>query len=489
MPQDTKLTFCGGVENVTGANFLLEAAGKKILVDCGLVQGFHFADEKNRMPFPYDPSTIDFLLVTHAHIDHIGRIPKLVSDGFRGKIFSTPETFALARLMLEDALKLIEDECRRTGTLPLYELKDVSAALSLWREIAYHESFPLSQDLIVYPKDAGHILGSAMFEITIGAESVATDGTNPSSRTDRNTRTKFGTRRRLTTGHGAESHRKTKIVFTGDLGNSPTPILRDTEVVTDADYLVMESVYGDRNHEDQSLRRGNLKEIIIQTAKRKGTLIVPIFSLEKTQVLLYELHELEEANEIPIVPVFLDSPLAIEVTKVYQAKRDNWNAEALAEKDIFRFPNLKYTSHSEESKEILRVSPPKIIIAGSGMSNGGRIIHHEINYLPGSQNTILFVGYQAAGSLGRQIQDGAKEVSINGQKIPVRAHVETISGYSSHKDSDHLIEFVSATAQTVKKVFVVMGEPKASLFLVQRLRDYVGVDAMHPKEGETVELE
>ncbi|MDO8591064.1 MAG: MBL fold metallo-hydrolase [bacterium] len=473
MPQDAHLTFCGGVGSVTGANFLLEAAGKKILVDCGLIQGSRFADEENHKEFPYDPASIDFLLVTHAHIDHIGRIPKLVASGFRGKILSTPETHVLARLMFEDALKLIEEECRTTGTLPLYEHRDVSTTLSLWADMAYHKSFSLTPDLTVYPKDAGHILGSAMYEITFPTAS--------------------GSPR--------------KIVFTGDLGNSPTPILRDTEEITDADYLVMESVYGDRNHEDRDSRRLHLKDVITETVLRKGTLIIPTFSIEKTQVLLYELHKLEEAHEIPIVPVFLDSPLAIEVTKIYQAERNNFNDKARAEdarEDIFRFPRLKFTPHSEESKAILHVPAPKIILAGSGMSNGGRIVHHEANYLQGSQNAILFVGYQAAGSLGRQIQDGVKEVNINGQKVSVRAHVEIISGYSSHKDSDHLIEFASRAALGVNpdasegrgadrkrrlKVFVVMGEPKSALFLVQRLRDYVGINATHPKLGERVALD
>ncbi len=466
------LTFCGGVGSVTGANFLLEAGGKKILIDCGMVQGSRFADEENRKPFPYEPSSIDFLFVTHAHIDHIGRIPKLVADGFHGKILSTPETHALAALMFEDALKLIEEECRTMGTLPLYEHRDVAAALGLWGDIPYHQTMTLAEGVSVVPKDAGHILGSAMYEISFFSSPPARGG-------DR--------------GVVGGDQVKRKIVFTGDLGNSPTPILKDTEAITDADYLVMESVYGDRNHEDRAARRLHLKDVIIETVKRKGTLIIPTFSLEKTQVLLYEFHKLEEAREIPIVPVFLDSPLAIEVTKIYKTMRQDFNDKAMAEGtadgDIFKFPRLKYTAHSEESKAILSVPPPKIILAGSGMSNGGRILHHEINYLPDPKNTILFVGYQAAGTLGREIQEGANEVTINGQRVPVRAHVETISGYSSHKDSDHLIEFVETSSATLKKVFVVMGEPRSALFLVQRLRDYLGVNAVHPEAGERVVLE
>ncbi|MSU55182.1 MAG: MBL fold metallo-hydrolase [Candidatus Taylorbacteria bacterium] len=457
MSNSTALTFCGGVGSVTGANFLLETSGKKILIDCGMVQGSRFADEENRRSFLYDPSTIDFLLVTHAHIDHIGRIPRLVAGGFKGKIHSTPETHALVSIMLEDALKLIEDECRQNGTLPLYERRDVSATLALWSDIPYHENRQLVEGVSVYLKDAGHVLGSAMYEISF----LDSD---------------FETR---------------KIVFTGDLGNSPTPLLKDTETITDADYLVMESVYGDRNHEDRDSRRKHLKDVIVETANRKGTLVIPTFSLEKTQTLLYEFHELEEQHAIPSLPVFLDSPLAIEITKVYQSMKKDFNSAALSEgPNIFKFPRLKHVVHSEESKAILHVPPPKIVIAGSGMSNGGRVLHHEINYLPGAQNTLLLVGYQAAGTLGRQLQDGVKEVHINGQKVSVRAHIETISGYSSHKDSDHLVEFVETAAKSNPKikVFAVMGEPKSALFLVQRLREYLGVEARHPELGERVEL-
>ncbi len=466
MPEPTSLKFCGGVGSVTGANFLLRTGGKNILIDCGLVQGSQFADEENKKPFVYDPASIDFLLITHAHIDHIGRIPKLVADGFKGKILSTPETQALVKLMFDDALKIIENECRETGTLPLYEHKDVVATLELWSSVNYHENRVLFEGVSVFPMDAGHVLGSAMYKITFSVPSPLSKG---------------GTER------GSEIR---TIVFTGDLGNSPTPLLKDTEELPEVDYLVMESVYGDRNHEDREARQHRLQDVIIATAKRKGTLVIPTFSLEKTQTLLYEFHELEEKHSIPVLPVFLDSPLAVEITNVYQRMRNDFNSSALSEgPDIFKFPRLKHVVHSEESKAIAHVPPPKIIIAGSGMSNGGRVLHHEINYLPGSQNTLLLVGYQSAGTLGRQIQDGAKEVYINGQKVSVHAHIETISGYSSHKDSDNLVAFVEPSAKKLKKVFVVMGEPKSALFLVQRLRDYVGVNAVHPELGEETILE
>lgn len=454
MTEKLKLTFCGGANSVTGANFLLESDKYKILVDCGLEQGEKFAEEVNRRPFSYDPASIDLLLVTHAHLDHIGRIPKLVRDGFKGKIYSTPETKELADPMLQDSVKLLTQEAEREGVLPIYEEKDVKACFTFWQGIPYHQATEILPGFRVYLKDAGHVLGSAMFEITYNGK---------------------------------------KIVFTGDLGNTPTSLLRDTEDITDADYLLMESVYGDRNHESKDLRREKMEDVIEETIKNNGTLIIPTFSLEKNQVIMYEINDLVERGRIPAVPVFIDSPLAIKVTEIYKRHTEVFNKtarEAIAKgDDIFNFPKLHMTSTSEESKAILKTPNPKIVIAGSGMSNGGRIQHHEINYLPDAKNTLLLIGYQAAGSLGRQIEDGARTVTIFGQSIPVRARVAKIDGYSSHKDSEHLFQFVENTADTVKKVFVCMGESKSALFLVQRLRDYLGLNAFHPHEGESVMLE
>ena len=284
-----------------------------------------------------------------------------------------------------------------------------------------------------------------------------------------------------------------KIVFTGDLGNSPSPLLPDTEIITDADYLIMESCYGDRNHEERNLRKEKLEEVIKNNYERKGTLIIPTFSLERTQELLYEIDSLVESKILPEMPIFLDSPLAIHLTEIYPKYQKYFNitARQMIENGdkLFDFPGLKKTLETEESKAILNVRPPKIIIAGSGMSNGGRILHHEINYLPGTNNTILLTGYQSVGTLGRNISNGAKKVHIMGEEVPVRAHIALISGYSGHKDSDHLVEFVENTAKTLKKVFVVMGEPKASMFLAQKLRDNLGIKAFCPSAGETVIVE
>ncbi|MEI6191235.1 MAG: MBL fold metallo-hydrolase [bacterium] len=461
-----ELTFFGGVGTVTGANFLLNiyptisngrAGGLKILVDCGLVQGSQFADNLNRSEFAYNPAEVDYLLVTHAHIDHIGRIPKLVKDGFRGQIISTPETKEIAELLLLDTVKIIENEARNDGVLPIYEAADIAPTLALWDTLPYHTNKELKDNINIYFKDAGHILGSTMIEISRGGK---------------------------------------KMVFTGDLGNSPSILLKDTEEITDADYILMESVYGDRNHEPKEERTKKLKQVILDIIKTKKTLIIPAFSLERTQMIIYEMNELFENGEIKTqVPVFLDSPLAIKVTAIYEKYTTDFNDNAKADiktgDDIFKFPRLKFTVQAQESMAIDHMPNPKIIIAGSGMSVGGRVVLHEKHYVSNPNAEILFVGYQAAGSLGRQLQDGAKEVEIFGEKKEVRAKIDSIAGYSSHKDSDHLVEFVEKATESgkLKKVFCVMGEPKSSMFLVQKLRDNLGVDAVYPEFKQMVEIE
>jgi metallo-beta-lactamase family protein len=452
MEKKLTLTFCGGTGTVTGANFLLEGEGKKFLIDCGLMQNQKLADDSNWEPFIYDPKTIDILFITHAHIDHIGRIPKLIHEGFKGKIISTPATKAVAEFMLLDTVNILgrNDE---HDLSKIYTKDNVQKALALWEGIEYHQRFNVDHGFRFSYRDAGHILGSGMLEVWYNGK---------------------------------------KIVFTGDLGNSPSPLLKDSEVITDADFLVMESVYGDRIHEHRNERKKLLEAAIEDNYNRKGTLVVPTFSLERTQELLFEINDLVENKRVPAMPIFLDSPLAIKLTSVYRKFENYFNETALKMigkgDDIFNFPGLRLTLETEESKEILHTENPKIVIAGSGMSNGGRIVHHERNYLPDSKNTLLLTGYQSLGTLGRTIEDGAKTVRINGEEVPVRARIAKISGYSGHKDSNALIDFVESTANTVKKVFVVMGEPKSALYLVQKLRDNLGVQAVAPEFGDKVEI-
>ena len=292
------------------------------------------------------------------------------------------------------------------------------------------------------------------------------------------------------------SRGENKMVFTGDLGNSPSILLKDTEDITDANYILMESVYGDRNHEPKEERTKKLKQVILDTIKYKRTLIIPAFSLERTQMILYEMNELFENGEIKTqIPVFLDSPLAIKITDIYKKYTVDFNEKAQADiksgDDIFKFPRLKFTVQAQESMAIDDTPNPKIIIAGSGMSVGGRVVLHEKHYMSNPNAEILFVGYQAVGSMGRQLQDGAKKVEIFGEEKEVRAKIDSIAGYSSHKDSDHLVGFIEKAAEggKLKKVFCVMGEPKSAMFLVQKLRDNLGVDATCPGFKEKVDIE
>ncbi|MEI6396458.1 MAG: MBL fold metallo-hydrolase [Candidatus Taylorbacteria bacterium] len=451
-----KITFCTGVGTVTGANFLFETAAKtRILIDCGVVQGEKVANDENREPFSYDLSTITALIITHAHLDHVGRIPKLVKDGYKGPIYSTTETRALAEIVLRDAVKILDMEARRDGLLPLYDADDVERVFPLWQTIPYHEATKIADDISIFLKDAGHILGSSMVEIT-------------------------------TTG--------AKILFTGDLGNSPAPLLRDTEPVGDVDYIVMESVYGDRNHEERDTREKRLCDVINQTMSRGGTLVIPAFSIDRTQVILYELNNLVEQKKIPSVPVFVDSPMATEATRVYAYSTELFNDKVREQMahgdDIFSFPRLQFTTSPDQSRGIERVLGAKIIMAGSGMSMGGRVIGHEKTFLPDPKNTILLVGYQTPGSIGRQLSDGAKKLRIHDRNIHVKAQIETIYGYSAHKDGDHLVDFVAtADEKRLKGVFVVMGEPKASMHLAQRINDELDGHAVVPERLKEYELE
>lgn len=448
------ITFHGATGDVTGANFLLEINNKKILVDCGLHQGIQAERDPqgNFGPFPYDPKTIDVLFVTHAHTDHIGKIPKLIHDGFRGVIYSTGPTKEISELMFADALDLMLDEAKEKGLPPMYQALDIATAMQLWKTVSYHNHLDIGDDISVQFFDAGHVLGSSMIEFSYGGK---------------------------------------RLLCTGDLGNTPTTLLRDTETFMEPHFLLMESVYGDRNHDPEN-RTKHLERVIEDVVQKNGVLIIPSFSLERTQEVLYELNNLIEDGHVPHIPVYLDSPLAIGITEIYRKSKDYFNKQAKSEitagDDIFEFPGLHITTTTEESKAIFHSSNPKIIIAGSGMMNGGRVVHHARHYLPDPTTTLLLVGYQAQGTLGRVIHDGINPVRIMGDDVEVHATIDMISGFSGHKGSDQLVEFVDSIHKNIEQVFVVMGEPSSSEFLAKRLRDQVAVNAVTPKEGEKVEL-
>ncbi len=447
-----KITFCGGAQEVTGANYLIETEKARVLVDCGMFQCPRFCAARNANEFPYDPATIDALFVTHAHIDHTGRIPKLIKYGFKGKIFSTPPTKDFGKLMLEDSLGVLEKEASRNGEQAIYAMEDVEGALKLWEGVPYHQRFMVG-DIGVTFYEAGHILGSLMVLFEIGDK---------------------------------------KILFTGDLGNSPMPLLNPPESIVGVNMMVIESAYGDRVHEDNSERKIKLERAIEDIARCGGTLMIPAFALERTQELLYEFNDLMEHGRVPRIPVYLDSPLSIRATDVYRKHTSYFSPDAKAlikaGDDLFQFPGLHRTLTTDESKAINNVHGAKVILAGAGMMTGGRILHHARRYLHDRNNIILFIGYQGAGSIGRRIMDGERQVTIMGERVSVNAEVRSIHGYSAHADTNMLLEFVQQNVDTLEKVFVVQGEPSAALFLSQRIRDYLGLHSHAPRLGEVFEF-
>lgn len=453
-----ELTFHGGAKSVTGANYLLEAGGLKLLVDCGLCQGSRYSEIENYSSFMYNPAEIDCVLITHSHIDHIGRLPKLYKDGFRGVVYMTEPTAAIAAIALPDTLGKIADEARSDGHPPLFTQEDVDGLLKLIQPMPYRRNLVLNPRISVEFFDVSHILGSASIKITVH-----------------------------------ENADKKVFVFTGDVGNPPTLLLKPIDYIAGADYVIIESAYGNRFHENRQERRDILEHTILQTIKRGGVLMIPSFAVERTQELLLELDNLIIASRIPKIPIFLDSPLAIKITKAYGDFSHYFNPEAVEilkpSRGLFSFPWLTFTMTTAESKKINETPSPKIIIAGSGMSMGGRVLHHESRYLPDSKNTILFVGFQVAGSLGRRILDGEPVVSIFGQKIDVRCNVKAIGAYSAHADQNGLLEYLAqAGGKNLKQVFVVQGEDDSATALAAAAGKRFGVPAQAPHPGQTVQL-
>lgn len=447
-----KITFYGACQMVTGSCYLLEHNSTRILIDCGMIQGEQFADNKNYDPFPFDPKDIGYVLITHAHIDHCGRIPRLVRLGFTGSIISTHATLDFAELMLSDSANVLNADAQTNDYPPLYTIDDVTAAVKLFQGVEYHQSIAVG-DLTVTFFDAGHILGSSFIRITDGQKT---------------------------------------IVFSGDLGNSPVPLLHDLESLPETDYLVMESTYGNRVHEPGRERALLLRSAIYETVTMGGVLMIPAFALERTQEILYELRQLVENKDIPSVPIYIDSPLAIKATRLYRVYDHLFDKEATylikSGKDLFQFKGIKMTETRGQSKNVNTAQSPKVIIAGSGMMQGGRIRHHLKRYLSDFKNQLLIVGYQVEGSLGRQLLEGAKEVVIDEETIPVHAKVRAIGAYSAHADRPKVLAWVTPQAKHIQQVWLTHGEVEQATSLAGRLQSDLKLQASVPEYGQVVEL-
>jgi len=486
-----KLTFYGGAMSVTGANYLLEHDGVKILVDCGLFQGFKYAEILNYEKFSYDPAEVDYVFITHSHTDHIGRLPKLYKEGFRGKIYVVEPTKELMLRAFPDNWSHMAEEAKSDGHDPLYMQDDIEGVMGLVEGISYHQKIELNPQ------------GSTFLKIQDRTSNLASQGPNLSA-TFFNSGHILGSA--IVCFEWKESRSNLletkKIYFTGDLGNSPSLLLPDKEFVHDADYAVIESAYGSRQHKDRAERAVVLKEVVEYVVKNKGALMIPSFAIERTQEILFELHQFFADETMPMVPVFLDSPLANKMTEVYNRFSSYLNSEVrshLGEKGgLFNFSCVRQTNTIEESKSINDTPGPKIIIAGSGMSNGGRILHHERRYLSDPNSAIVFVGYQVEGSLGRKILDGSTgsprvgqpEVNIFGEFVPVKCLVKGIGAYSAHADQPALVEWVSQANKEnkLKKVFIVQGEEESAKALAGQIESKEKIEVVIPSQNQTFEL-
>ena len=443
MPMPIKLSFLGAAQNVTGSRYLLEADGCRVLVDCGLYQERELRG-RNWDPFPVPAESIDAILLTHAHADHCGLLPKLVKEGFRGPVYCTAATAEIAQILLTDAAHLAEEDARfkqrrheregRRGPhpeAPLFTVQDARASFKLLQAVRYGEPIALANGVGATLHDAGHILGSAMVMVTVR--------------------------------EGVSARR---ILFSGDVGRWDKPILRDPTLFSDADYVLVESTYGDRVHDAADSVERELEDVINATRKARGNVVIPSFAIERSQELLFHLHQLLMADRIPHLAVFVDSPMAIRVTEVFAHHPDLFDEEMLAafrqRQSPFDFDGLKMCRTQAESKSINHILGSAIIIAGSGMCTGGRVKHHLAHNISRPECTILFVGFQAAGTLGREIVDHARAVRILGETRPVRARIARLDGLSAHADRDELLRWVSALKRPPRRIFVTHGEPEVA---------------------------
>lgn len=462
------ITFVGGAKTVTGSCYLLEIGEEKLLVDCGMFQGSKELEELNSQPWPFEPRELSHVLLTHAHIDHSGLLPKLKRDGFRGKIVSTKSTHDLCSIMLPDSGHIHELEAewknrkrsrqRQKLLQPLYTQLDAENVLKNFSSIPYHQMVELSPAVTIRMNDAGHILGSAIIEMWV-----------------------------------IEDGKRVKIVFSGDIGTTGQAIVRDPEMVAEADYLFIESTYGNRLHPTQVERYDQLLQVIREAQRDNGVIVIPAFAVGRTQELLFQLNKLFKREQNSDIPVYVDSPLAISATEVFQANPEYFDEEManlISHGDNpLAFPNLRFVRTQEESQKLNALKGCSIIISASGMADAGRVLHHLKHQLWKPNNHIVFVGYQAEGSLGRRLLSGAKNVRIMGQNIRVGAKIHDLSAFSAHADKQQLLHWLKGFTKPPKQVFVVHGEEEASNDFAESIRESLGWSAYIPSRGETVSVE
>ena len=472
-----KITFLGATKMVTGSNFLVEAAGRKFLVDCGMYQGRAEIEEENYREFDFNPAEIDFMLLTHAHIDHSGRIPKLYNEGFKGPIYAHKATCDLCGIMLPDSghIQEMESEWKNKKRIrkgenpipPLYTAEDAVKCLEIFSPVKYDDIIQVDENIYVRFNDAGHMLGSSIIEVW-----------------------------------AKENGKETKAVFTGDIGNNDIPLLSSPTMIENCDYLVMESTYGSRLHVKNDQKAELFLDIVSETIDNGGTVVIPSFAVGRTQEILYELNKIKESrtdeefkrkySTLMKVPVYVDSPLAISATEVFRQNTDLFDDEIKEEMEKgnnpLEFPGLKFTQTADESKALNESNEPSIIISASGMCDVGRIKHHLKHNIWNPKSTILFVGYQAPGTLGYQIVNGAKKVTIFGEEFAVNARIEYIEGYSGHADQEWLMNFIYSFITKPKHIFLVHGESESQEVLRNKILEETGIGVSIPEYGETYEL-
>lgn len=466
-----KISFLGAANVVTGSNYLISTDKYKFLIDCGLFQGNKDLEKLNHDDFKFDPSEIDFMILSHAHIDHSGRIPKLVKEGFNKKIYCTSATRDLCEILLQDSGNIQEMETEwenrkrmRAGlekVEPLYTSEDAIISMQYFNSSPYNEIVDINESIKLRFKDAGHLLGSTIIELWI-----------------------------------KDGDKEEKLVFSGDLGVKNKPILRDPEYIDDTDYLIVESTYGNRLHEGPKERISQLVDIILETINRGGNVIIPSFAVGRTQEIIYELNKYyddkERSKRFINIPVYIDSPLAISATEIFKKHTECFDEEAidylLKGDDPLDFQNLRFTPSFLESKKINTSLDPKIIISASGMCEAGRIKHHLKHNLWKEKTSVIFIGYQAEGTLGRKIKEGAKMVTIFNESIKVNAQIHSIEGFSGHADMNDLISWISHFKKKPKKVFVVHGERESTAHLKNLIIEKLDFEAVVPYMNETIEL-